>query len=75
MKHRYEQAPKSIALGFAPCLLGYAGSCRDEDDAKQIKKGQEQSERAAVAFVHGVLRDSFLSFPVIHIFATEIQID
>ena len=41
-------------------LGGYAGSCCDEDDAKQIKKGQEQSRRVAAAFVHGVIRDSFL---------------
>ena len=44
---------------------GYAGSCRDEDDAKQTKKGQERSERAAAAFVHRVLGDSILSCPII----------
>ena len=35
------QAPKSIALSFAPCLPEYTRICCDEDDAKQTKKGQE----------------------------------
>ena len=56
---------KALLSASLPATRGYAGSCRDEDDATQIKKGQEQSERAAAAFVHGVLGDSFLSCPII----------